>query len=218
MISLLPYQRPSAENLFRSLRAHGLGIDASDTGTGKTYISAWVAYQAGFQVLVICPKTLIPVWRRVLVEAEIPAFRVVNYELLRAGSTRYGYWDAKVWRWKLPLKTLLIFDEAHCCKGKDTLNARILRAAKAYPTLALSATLAESPIEMRAIGFLLGLHNWTNWYKWCLANGCWKGAFGGLQFKKKTSDQHLLRLHNAIFPEYGSRIRIADLGDAFPET
>ncbi len=56
---------------------------------------------------------------------------------------------------------LAILDEAHRCGGIDSLNADMLFAAKRQniKTLLLSATLAQNPLGLNAIGYALGLHN-----------------------------------------------------------
>lgn len=217
MISLYPYQVPSAATLLRSLKENRVACDLSDTGTGKTYTAAHVAAELRPEaVVVICPKAVIPVWQRVLGEAGVTG-TVTNYEKLRTGNTGLGKFELKRWVWNVPQRTLLIFDEAHRCKSASSQNARILMASKPFTVLALSATLAQDPTEMRAIGYLLSLHTWTNFYRWCLRNGCWKGPFGGIEFKKKHAAKYLLALHEQIFPRFGSRVRIADLGDAFPD-
>lgn len=223
MISLFPYQQPSAENLLRSLREHRIAVDASDTGTGKTYVAAWIAAylwehaRIGGFVGVVCPKAVIPVWNHVLEEADVTPIFVLNYEKLRTGSTQWGGFEGRKWEWCISPETLVIFDEVHRCKSPTSQNGRILAASKPYNVLALSATLAQDPTDMRSIGFLLGLHNYVGFYRWCLRNGCWRGPFGGLEFKKKTAHKYLTSIHEQIFPSKGSRIRIADLGDAFPE-
>ena len=55
---------------------------------------------------------------------------------------------------------LLVVDEVHRCGGLDSLQADMLIAAKRQkiPTLMLSATGCDSPLGMRALGFVLGLH------------------------------------------------------------
>lgn len=59
-----------------------------------------------------------------------------------------------------PAVKQIIFDEVHRCSGRDSLNADMLIAAKRQKirVLGLSATLASSPLQMRALGFLLDLH------------------------------------------------------------
>jgi hypothetical protein len=55
----------------------------------------------------------------------------------------------------------VIFDEVHRCNSTDSLNADILIAAKreSKKVLGLSATMAHSPIQFRALGYLLDVHN-----------------------------------------------------------
>lgn len=218
MIQLLPFQAAPASNNLRAVLEHRVCIDASDTGTGKTYVNSHVARHLGAPVGVICPKAVIPVWERTLDLAGVEPLFVLNYEKLRVGRTPWGRWNVKNWEWspELDRDTLLLWDEGQRCKGQDTQNARMLKASQPYRNIVMSATLAQEPQDMRAVGYLLGMHKWTNFYMWCLANGCCKLPFGGFHFKKKTAHQVLARLHKSIFPAKGSRIRIRDLGDAFP--
>lgn len=58
-----------------------------------------------------------------------------------------------------PAVKMVSFDEGHRCGALDSLNARMLIAARRQriKTLLLSATLAASPLHMRAIGYALDL-------------------------------------------------------------
>lgn len=216
-MKLLPYQQPHADAVLAALTANGLAFDGSDPGVGKTYVAAEVAKRTGRQVVVVCPKVSIPAWRRVLEGFGVTVVDVVNYEKLRTGNTPHGHWEPKKrFVWALPKQTLLIFDEVHRCKGKNSLNAEMLRDAKGLPMLLLSATLAENPMELRAVAHIAGLCEWHGFWSWLLKNGCRKGRFG-LEFNKKRVDV-LAALHEELFRKRGSRIRIADLGDQFPET
>ncbi|MFI3244303.1 MAG: hypothetical protein R3Y56_08630 [Akkermansia sp.] len=60
----------------------------------------------------------------------------------------------------MPDNALIIFDEAQNCRGRDSLNSKMLIAARRqhHRILLCSATAASSPLEMRSIGFTLGLH------------------------------------------------------------
>lgn len=60
-----------------------------------------------------------------------------------------------------PAIKLLVIDEQHRFNSADSLNADMLIAAhrQRIPTLGLSATLGNSPLHFRAIGYCLGLHN-----------------------------------------------------------
>lgn len=215
-MKLLPYQISHAEKIGAALKAHGLAIDGSDPGVGKTYVAAQVAKETNLRVLVVCPKVSIPVWRQVLGGFSVENAEAVNYEKLRTGKTPFGRWEGRKFAWLVPEDTLLIFDEVHRCKGKDSQNAKMLRDAKGRPMLLLSGTLADNPMELRAIAHATGLSDWHGFWGWLARHGCRKGRFG-MEFDKKRTDV-LHKLHEELFQTRGSRIRIADLGDAFPDT
>jgi superfamily II DNA or RNA helicase len=216
-LKLLSYQEEHAGAVASALARHGLALDGSDPGVGKTYVAAQVAKQNAKQALVVCPKVSIPAWKRVLEGFKVPVLDVVNYEKLRTGNTPHGRWgERKQFKWLIPDGTLLIFDEVHRCKGRDSQNAKMLRDAKDLPMLLLSATLAENPTELRAVAHVTGLCDWFSFWSWLLKNGCKKGRFG-LEFNQRRVDV-LAKLHDELFRLRGSRIRIADLGDQFPET
>ncbi len=101
-------------------------------------------------------------------------------------------------------------------------------ARQGYGMLMLGATSCSNPTEMKALGYALGLHRGKDWWGWCLKNGCDRGRFGGLDFNNDAGT--LKYLHDAIYEDRedrgdntpwrakGSRIRVKDLGDLFPET
>lgn len=215
-MTLLPYQEPHQKRLQSSLEKHGLAIDGSDPGTGKTYVAAKTAAACGRPALVVCPKVSIPVWRRVLEGFGVTVVSVLNYEKLRTGNTPFGTWDRKKFVWSVPAGTLVIFDEVQRCKAKDSKNAMMLRDAKGMPLLLLSATLATNPMELRSVAHVTGLADWYRFWGWLQKNGCKRGRFG-MEFDQRRSDV-LAALHEEFFIQRGSRIRIADLGDQFPET
>jgi len=115
----------------------------------------------------------------------------------------------------------LVFDEVHRCAALDSLQSDMLIAGKRQriPTLGLSATVAENPLDLKAFGAVLGLHKYTDFYPWAAARGCRRTTWGGFQFLvgEERRRQIMAELHQEIFPERGARVRIADLGDAFPE-
>jgi len=215
-VKLLPYQEPHTKKLVASIKANGIAVDGSDAGVGKTYSAAAAAKELGMPVFVVCPKVSVPTWGRVLDGFGVRCHDIVNYEKLRMGSTPWGKFDRRTFKWNVPEGTLIIFDEAHRAKGRDSQNAKMLRDAKGRPLLLLSATLAENPLEMRALTHVTGLCDWWVFFQWCLKNGCRKGRFG-IEFDKRRTDV-LLQLHEEFFIKRGGRIRIADLGDQFPDT
>ena len=182
MATLLPYQTPHADALEVSLIANKIAVDGSDPGVGKTYTAAEVARWMGYTVFVVCPKVSVPMWKKVLHSFNVPFHDVVGYEKLRAGNMLWGTWEGRAFKWKLPRGVLLIWDEAHRCKAKDSQNAKMLRDAKGITMLLLSATFAKDPMEMRALAHVTGLAGWNSFWHWLTHNGCQKGRRGTAAF------------------------------------
>lgn len=222
---LLAYQIPSVQRLVASLSSRKAVLDASDVGTGKTYSALAACRELGLKPLVVCPKSVIPSWQKAAKHFGLE-IQAINYELVRRGGLEYCSQQTDLrghtsFSWDLDAIgcTALIFDEVHRCKAQSSLNSKLLIAAKKQeiPTLALSATAMTDPTEMKAVGFLLDLFaSPSEHWSWCLHNGCSKGRFGGIKFG--GSESHLRSIHQSIFPSRGTRIRVAELGDAFPET
>jgi len=215
-MKLYDWQQPSADALLASLREHHVAADWSDTGTGKTPKAVWIAKQLDKPVAIICPKAVIPAWKKWCQEAGIEPTFVLNYEKLRTGSTPFGDFVNGAWIWSKPIvfDQLFIWDEVHKCKGPNSLNGKMLIASRPFYTLMLSATFASNPLDMKATGFLLGLHKYADFWPWCLRNGVKKAPWGAMSyFGGKTK---LKAIHEAMAPK-SSRIKIAELGDAFPD-
>jgi hypothetical protein len=84
---LLAPQIPHAMKLLDSLYLNGIAFDLSETGVGKTYVAAWIAKQFNAPIVVICPKSVIPTWTKVLAIFGVKASILVNYEKLMRGGT-----------------------------------------------------------------------------------------------------------------------------------
>lgn len=216
---LLPWQHRNVSDIVRSLRQNKAALDASDVGTGKTF-SALKAFQhlGTERLLVVCPKSVIPSWYRAAKHFNMD-IEVVNYELVRRLTTGYtsGYYHDNSFKWD---KTIdgIIFDECHKCKGMESLNSKLLLQAKKdkINTLMLSATTACNPLELKAVGFTLGFFVGTESHsKWLQSVGVWcKPDTIGY----KPDPTVMKNINRSIFPKYGCRTRVADLGDTFPET
>lgn len=131
----------------------------------------------------------------------------------------------------------IIFDEVHRCNGVNSLNADLLIAAKreGKRVLGLSATMAHSPIQFRALGYLLDLHNLNSdrieaarvghritlpsFDRWAANLGCrkdprfhgWKWFLG-----KDKQTEIMANLRAVIIPERGVRVTEDDIPD-FPQ-
>lgn len=213
----LPWQHEPVATLTQALRDGKSALDASDTGTGKTWVALFAAKAAVRQVGIICPKSVIPSWQSACAALDMVPLFVCNVERLKQGGNpclkKLG---KKSWKWELPANVTIIFDEVHRFGASDSENATLLASAPA-PVLMLSATAASDPTKMRAIGHQLRLTTWMDWWRWCGKNGCKKGYFGGIEFKGTKT--HLDNLHRQIFATgRGVRVRVSDLGDQFPHT
>jgi len=86
---LLDFQQSHVRNLLACLNQKGVALDASDTGTGKTYSALCLAKELGLIPIIVCPKSIIPGWKRAMKHFDHTEFYVSNYEQYRAGNTPY---------------------------------------------------------------------------------------------------------------------------------
>lgn len=173
---LLAPQIPHAELLANSLGNNRISCDFSGTGMGKTFVGAAIARQRGKKFAVISPKLNIPKWQATLDKFEIKPEFIINYEKLARGNTDYYHYRKKGMKgvpdflcgqFKLPRGANDIefyFDEGHRCKGHESLNAGLVYAAteQGIPMHIMSATMAMTPLDMRAFGYAAGLHKGMN--------------------------------------------------------
>lgn len=222
---LKPWQIPSTSVLVASIKKWGAAIDGSDTGTGKTYSAIGAARELGMKVYVVCPLVVVEAWRRVIVNHfNLEYVNVVNYESLRTGKLskevsreRSKLSTIENFVWHIPKDTLIIFDESHRLKNRNTLNAKLAISAKhqGYKILCLSATNAIDPRDLNAVGEIIGLHKGgQSFYKFLNANDCKKGAYG---FEFGGSKYILRKLHKEMFIDRGQRLKKDDIPE-FPDS
>lgn len=225
MIQLLPFQQAPVDHLLAVQQREVVSVNASDTGTGKTYMALRLAEVRNTPFLIICPKGTVPDWQRLITEfgLEKNCIDVRNIESIKTG--KYPYFQvipkSKQVNWVLPDNSLAIMDEAHYYSGQSSQNAyslAYLKTNKTVHTHLMSATLADSPAKFRAFGFLMGLHQFHDFRAWAIEQGCYPDLYGNLQYRKvdlqKGSVIH--SLHKHIFPKFGVRLRTDDL-EGFPE-
>jgi hypothetical protein len=219
-MQLYPYQQDASLLLQDSLRKYGAALDASDTGVGKTVTALGVARDLSLRPLIICPKTIRSPWRELAGALGVDPLDVLNIEKIKTGRTPYlKKVGSKEWVWLLPRGSLIIYDEVQSASGYKSQNGKILGLTRAYgyKVLMLSATVADSPLKMRAVGFLLGLHQWRDHYAWCKRYGCYTNPWGGMVFVTGKQRLEIMgQINRLIFPEKGCRVRIQDL-DTFPD-
>lgn len=178
---LLPYQLEHLQNQIYAIKKHHICLDASDTGTGKTFVNVALAKQLGYRPFIICPKSVIKNWEQVLSQFQIRPLGIVNYETIRNGkwytNKNYNKRDACPYvtkndfnyHWNFPKKTLIIFDEAHKSKNTKTINNKLMMSLRVYlgndlKMSLLSASICDKRMTIKYIAYMLKLYeiNTTN--------------------------------------------------------
>ncbi len=231
MKTLYPVQEIAVSQMEQILRKRGSVLNSSDTGTGKTLMSVELSRRLNLAPLVVCPKAVIPSWQRTFDEQGVEYLGVINYESLRTGNTFFGYWDGpKPKKGKEDRRPfvynedirLIIWDESHRAKAERSQNARMLRWAKdpKRMNVLVSATAASNPSEMRAVGYHLGLHEWTNFRLWAKNHGCSIDPWDNLKFtdSPKRALEWLTELRQEIYPHLGVKVSRADMAQFFTES
>lgn len=218
-------------------------IDASDTGTGKTYTAVYIAQVMGLKPIILCPKAVSITWKRVLDMFKVEYLGISNYEMFK-GMKWYPYNEATTdtdelgkatscpyivkkgksalmhYEWiDLDDDVLIIFDEAHRCKNPLTTNSKLMIATKQLTArkLLLSATIADKPRFFATFAVMLDFCETVQHYRMFKR----KLEIGSVktvnQYLKNGENIAMLKLHEMIFPDHGSRMKIKELGDKFPK-
>jgi len=217
-MKLFDWQQPLADTLVKILASEQVALDASDTGAGKTYVALDVMRTLNKRPLVICPRSGQTSWRRVAASFGVPLLDVITSQRL---IYKNPYYIKKAWG--IPDDSIIIWDEIHMgTSGPTTKTTEALGRTKVYkvPVLALSATIADSPLKLRGLGFLLGLHDYNNasFKRWCLNHGCYPSpfAYGKLEFSKSRKGKvALAKIHTEISDRM-VRLRREEIPD-FPD-
>ena len=80
MDTLLEYQKTHVESIINSLISYNRALDTSDTGTGKTFTSVCTCKTIGWKPFIVCPKSVIASWMKVLEIFKCEFYGIVNYE------------------------------------------------------------------------------------------------------------------------------------------
>jgi hypothetical protein len=193
MIELKEWQKPLAAKMTDVLGRERAFLCAANTGAGKTYLACDVIKSLGIPALVICPKIAISQWRSVIRGMGIDdlVIGVINPENLIASKRNPFYSHEDGWKNIPEGPALLVFDEMHRGAGgiyklprpggKGSGNKQALmsvrwvnKSAPGRKFLALTATPADSPMKMQALGYLMGFHSFvaSSFYDWCRRHGC----------------------------------------------
>lgn len=170
------WQEPLVDAAVRSIERDRVFVSGFPTGSGKTVIALAVAKRLGAPHLVVAPKAALTQWRRTAEAMGADLLGVINPE--RIAHANGCAWYRRGEGWKLPPGTLVTWDEPHrSASGIDGYTTRALAELKAYPGVrlhAMTATLADSPLKLRALGWWFGLHqfNKASFYGWCRRHEC----------------------------------------------
>ena len=228
---LLPYQINNTENIIRIVQKNDAMLDASDTGTGKTYTSVASCSSMKVHPIIICPKSVMAAWKNVCKIFNVKPFFIVNYETIRnlkyydENNERiecpYLQYDEKnkMFTWKdIPENVIFIFDEAHKCSSLGTYNGLLLLAVKETTKnkiMLLSATIADHPEKFRLFFYILNFIDRDH------------AKESDINFKKYMTiveqwimrdSKPMVRIFNMLYPNRATRMSIDVLGDLFPET
>ena len=211
-MKLLNYQIKHAENIKKSIQKHSRAIDASETGTGKTYVSIFVCNNLKLTPFVICPKSVKNTWTTLLNQSGYKEneYYVTNYESLRTSNNLVAFdKEKKEYFWNFEAnnefkdikKFLFIYDEAHRCKNINSINSQILLSLCDHDIkiLLLSATLTDKIEYFIPFGKVLKFYKSIN---------------DGLVWMTQLNNSPVL-INKKIFNEYGSRMKIEDTVNIF---
>ena len=195
--------------------------------TGKTFSAMGTIRELGVKFAIICPKAVISQWKDVVnnhFKLSDKCIGIINYESLIRGKSESpiaSYVKNRKTRkeefvWKLPSKSIIIWDEAHKLKNFKTKNCKTCMKAykQGFTQLFLSASIATSPLELRAIGTCLKMFKSSReFYNYLYENGCTKGRWG---FEFNNDKNALTKIHKTLFSDRGTRLRRDSIPN-FPE-
>jgi len=206
---LFNYQLLHLLNLITNFRSNKVLLDGSDTGTGKTYTTVALSKQLKLKLFVICPKTVVSKWSQVCDYFGVKPLYITNYESTK--KTEFLEFKDGKYIWNVPKSTLLVFDEAHKCKNPKTNNAKLLISSREVDAklLLVSATISDTPKSFAVFGYMLGFYS-------SLAKS--RGWIEGMLRQDRTTlSSNISSINKKIYPYFGSRVTIEELGDKFPE-
>lgn len=160
-IRLFPFQIPHKRALIEGLQRHGVVIDSSDTGAGKTYVGLSITHTERRPLVVICPKSMVADWYLLSLQFNIQLLVICNYDTFIKGKMYIfkengdlddlervenpyvkriekkgrGKSTHVSFEWSLPERTHVIYDEAHNCKNMKAIRTQLLISLYEYARL-----------------------------------------------------------------------------------
>jgi Mimiviridae putative ATP-dependent RNA helicase len=227
--NLFSYQIENTNNLIRIIQNNNAAFDGSDTGTGKTYTAVATCAQLKLKPIVVCPLAVMATWKKVCKIFDVKPFFIVNYETLKFGKyydekgkrkkCKYIKYDKEknmyTWNYLKNEKVIFIFDEVHRCTNLTTYNGLLLISIKQTdkPVMILSATIADTPEKFKMFAYVLNFID-RDTVKNHKINF---EQYMNIIEKWTERDDPMIRIHNMLYPDRGTRMRISAIPD-FPET
>ena len=89
---LLPHQPKAAQHLLDLLGHRDHILDGSETGTGKTFVTAAILAAKPLPTLVVCPKIVVTPWKQAAAHFG-DTVSAGGIEMIRTGRTPFGRWQ-----------------------------------------------------------------------------------------------------------------------------
>ena len=189
-ITPFEWQLPIIDQTVASLSEYNIFINGCHTGAGKTIMGLAATAKLGKRALAIVPSATVISWWRTADAMNLRSclLDVITPNALVRGNSSWATVKKTIcmsksakpvlpaeFSWRLPKDAMVIWDEPHkAASGESSLGTAAMAYLKPYkvPVLAMSATISDSPLKLKALGFLLGFHNLIDFHPWCLQNGC----------------------------------------------
>lgn len=214
-MKLFDWQVPICNALFDVLKDRGSGLFVAPPGVGKTFIGAEILRRLGGRGLILCPKSVISYWERVLDGFGLGGSSyVTNYEQL-TGRTKLAqaktlgrYVGKNAFDWELPSDFRILFDEVHRCNGRESKAGMLLSGARrgGLVHLSMTATPPDDPLRMKNLGFSLELFPTRGYWDWALRHGVRRSPWHkGFEFpqrsesEKEMAEWYLSEIRREIF-------------------
>ena len=183
-ITPFDWQKPLIAKQSDTLKKNRVFLCSAHTGSGKTVMALQTVKDLGIPSLIVCPKIAISQWLSTAQRMDVPEnliLGVVNPENLITSKKNRFYRHDEGWLIGRDTPSLLVWDEVHRgASGKDSKTTLALArwCSKKMPegnkVLAMSATPFETPLKLRALGYLMGFHRFVerDFYDWCRRHAC----------------------------------------------
>ena len=244
MDKLLDYQKSHVESIINSLVIYNRALDASDTGTGKTFSSVCVCKIIGWKPFIICPKSVIASWIKVLEFFKCDYYGITNYELMQ-NCTYYTPEGTKE-KLKFLTRQAIIVEPKNdplgldstdssdseeikyeykwiCDKIPDDILFIFDEAHRCKNAKTNNGQIIYNLASIKNIKILILSATVVDKPKYFILTGYILGLYNSIKNGKswikklpyKTNQME--GVHKHIYPEYASRMKITNLKNDFPE-